>query len=99
MHDEEQALEDQCVLNYRIFDFINEAVGAFMPLILFGLYVGNTNTLTLSSIVMTNMMIHNIKERMDFMNMFYKFSMELSEAIIRLNNYYLLPDKQKGLVN
>ena len=70
-----------------------------MPLILFGFYVGNSNTLSLSAIVMSNMMIQNICERMDFMNAFGKFAMSLSEAIKRLNKFYLMPDKQKGLVN
>ena len=60
LHDEECALEEQCVLNYRMFDFVNEAVSVFMPLLIFGLYVNDTNTLSLSAIVMTNMMISNI---------------------------------------
>ena len=72
---------------------------AFMPVILFGFYVGNSNTLSLSAIVMTNMMIKNISERMDSMNNFIKFAMSLSEAIKRISKFYLMPDKQKGLVN
>ena len=99
MHDEEQALEDKIVLNFRIFDFVNESMSAFMPLILFGLYVGNANALSLSSIVMTNMMIQNISSSMDNLNQQYEFSLRLYEAIIRLNKFYLIPDKQKNLVN
>ena len=99
MHEEEQALEDKIVLNFRIFDFVNESMSAFMPLILFGLYVGNANALSLSSIVMTNMMIQNISSSMDNLNQQYEFSLRLYEAIIRLNKFYLIPDKQKNLVN
>ena len=87
------------MLNNRIFDFVNESVSAFLPLILFGLYVGYANALSLSSIVMTNMMIQNISSSMDNLNQKYEFSLRLYEAIIRLNKFYLIPDKQQGLVN
>ena len=36
---------------------------------------------------------------MDTINDQYKFILRLYEAVIRLNKFYLLPDKQKGLVN
>ena len=78
---------------------MNESVSAFLPLILFGLYVGNANALSLSSIVMTNMMIQNISSSMNKLNQQYEFSLRLYEAIIRLNKFYLIPDKQQGLVN
>ena len=48
---------------------------------------------------MTNMMISKIYNGIEDINQQYKFCLELYEAVIRLNKYYLMPDKQKGLVN
>ena len=64
-----------------------------MPLFLFGLYVFNGNELDLSTMVMMNMMMGKIRTRMDKINSLYTKLFENFEAVTRLNDFYIRPEK------
>ena len=64
-----------------------------MPLFLFGLYVYNGNILDLSTMVMMNMMMGKIRTQMDKINSLYTKFFENFEAVIRLNDFYIRPEK------
>ena len=60
VYQEEVALEDQTLVRNKIYDFFNGSLTVFVPVILYGFYVKNGNTLDLSSIAVVNMMIGKI---------------------------------------
>ena len=64
-----------------------------MPLFLFGLYVYNGNVLNLSTMVMMNMMMGKIRVRMEKINSLYTKVFENFEAVGRLNDFYIRPEK------
>lgn len=57
VYKEEVAFEDQSLIRNKIFDFFSGCLTYLVPVILFGLYVKNGNTLNFSSIAVVNLMI------------------------------------------
>ena len=64
-----------------------------MPLFPFGLYVYNGNVMNLSTMVMMNMMMSKIRARMEKINSLYTKVFENFEAVKRLNDFYIRPEK------
>ena len=64
-----------------------------MPLFLFGLYVYNGNMLNLSTMVMVNMMMGKIRAKMDKVNSLYTKVFENFEAVTRIGEYFIRPEK------
>ena len=65
VYQEEVALEDQTILRNRIYDFVNGCFTVFVPVILYGVYTYNGNTLNLSAMAMANLMMGRINGRMN----------------------------------
>ena len=49
----------------RIYDFVNGCFTVFVPVILYGVYTYNGNTLNLSAMAMANLMMGRINGRMN----------------------------------
>ena len=99
VYQEEVALEDQTLVRNKIYDFFNGSLTVFVPVILYGFYVKNGNTLDLSSIAVVNMMIGKIQFRLNEINRMFKDIFRVKEAMQRMNDFYMAPEIQKGLID
>ena len=99
VYQEEVALEDQTLVRNKIYDFFSGSLTVFVPVILFGFYVKNGNILDLSSIAVVNMMIGKIQFRLNEINRMFKDIFRVKEAMQRMNDFYMAPEIQKGLID
>jgi ABC-type bacteriocin/lantibiotic exporter with double-glycine peptidase domain len=87
------------MLRNKIRDLINGSLDTFMPLIVYGLYIGMGNSLDLPKMAVTQMMMGQICGRMHQCRHLISRIFGLEEALEKLNDFYFSPDMQKGLVD
>ena len=99
LYQEELALEDKTIVRNAVYEMIEEMLHRFMPLLIYGLYVYNGNTLNLSSMAMANMMMGQIQGRIHHMRHLYGEYFRIEQSMIRLNSFYFAPEVQSGLID
>ena len=99
VYQQEVALEDQTLVRNKVYDFFTGTLTVSLPVILYGLYVKNGNVLNLSSIAVVNMMIGKIQYRVSEIKRLFKDVFRVLESMQRLNDFFVAPEIQKGLID
>ena len=98
VYKEELELEDSMLLRAKIYDLINHMISCFMSLTVFSVYIYFGNTLTLSQLSLTTVMLDRIRGRIGQSQHLYRQYFSTMESMEKLWRFYTAPECQKGLL-
>ena len=98
VYQEELEIGDSALLRHKIYDVVGAIIHHFMPLVTFGCYTYFGNTLTLSQMVLTTMMMNRIRHRIYHSKNLFDRYFDVMEAMEKLWEFYCAPETQKGLI-
>ena len=99
IYEEETVLVNQCELRSLLYQRLAELLQIFMPILVYGLYIWNGNSLDLGQFTITSMMMNKLKFRLQHATRMYREIFVVEEAMTRLNHFYKAPEVQKNLID
>ena len=99
IYEEETVLVNQCELRSLLYQRFAELLQFFMPILVYGLYIWNGNSLDLGQFTITSMMMNKLKFRLQHATRMYREIFVVEEAMTRLNHFYKAPEVQRNLID
>ena len=98
MYKNELQIEDDKVLRDSLFTFMEAALNGLMPIAVFGSYTALGNTLTLSKMAITIMMLNIVRSKLEKSRDLYQTYFDSMACMERLWEFYTAPEAQKNIV-
>ena len=98
MHQTAVKLHDYVMVRNRFFDFFGGVLHHMMPITVFGTYCYLGNTLTLSKMTLSWMMLDKIRGRIGHSQHLYRLYFHVCESMEKLWEFYCAPECQTGLI-
>jgi len=81
-----------------VFDFSDHLLNSSLTIVVFSVYIWLGNTLTLSKLALTQIMLRRIRDRIGHSEHLYRQYFNVMESMEKLWQFYCAPESQKGLV-
>mmetsp|Transcript_36652 Transcript_36652/g.48120 ORF Transcript_36652/g.48120 Transcript_36652/m.48120 type:complete len:809 (+) Transcript_36652:302-2728(+) len=95
---EELDIEDKQHARAKIYDVLNHFLHSIASFTIFGVYIWLGNTLTLSKLALTEIMLGRIRDRINHTQHLYRQYFSVMESMQKLWEFYCAPESQKGLI-
>ena len=86
------------MLRAKAYDCLNHFVNCFRNVAVFSVYIYMGNTLTLSQLSLTSIMLGRLQGRIDHIQHLYREYFHIKLSMEKLWQFYTAPESQKGLI-
>lgn len=98
VYQEQLLVEDELLLRQKVYNFAETLLESSMSIAVFSVYMWLGNTLTVSKLVMTELMMETIRQSSRDLSNMVTHLMALSKIMERMWELYTAPEVQRGLV-
>ena len=92
VYNEELALEDGMLYRAKFYDMLGHMINCFMSVTVFSVYIYLGNTLTLSQLTLTTIMLERIRSRIERSQHLYSTYFSTMESMEKLWRFYTAPE-------
>ena len=98
IYKKQQELDDKELVRNKCFDMMMHCLHHFVPMVTFTVYKGLGHQMTLSQMILAEMMIHQLRGSIHWIRHLYRRQFDIKESFDKLWRYYCAPETQRGLI-